>query len=124
MSDSVETLMLANLLEVFNQRNAGARRVAIERTYTDSVRWIDSDGEVTGREALNAKCVELQANLTGLQFAAAGPVYQLQGFGYLAWSLVDGNGDLRMSGFDVALIRGGLIAELYTVLTPPLLPPA
>lgn len=119
MSDSVETLMLANLLEVFNQRNAVARRAAIERTYAEDVRWVDSEGETTGRAALDAKCVALQSNLGDLQFAAVEPVHELAGFGHLGWRLVDRNGSPQGSGFDVALIRDGRIAELFTVLTPP-----
>lgn len=118
MSDTTETLMLANLLEVFNERDDAARRAAAERTYADDVRWVDDEGVITGRTDLDAKCVALQNNLGDLQFVAAGPVRQLDGFGYLAWALVDGEGTQRMSGFDVALIRDGVIAELFTVLTP------
>ena len=43
------------------------------------------------------------------------------GFGYLAWHLVgtDDNPTPQVSGFDVAIIRDDVIAELYTVLTAP-----
>jgi hypothetical protein len=72
-----------------------------------------------GRDALDAKAQQLQSGLGALQFVAAGPVRQTTGFGYLAWHLVaDGDNTPRMSGFDVAIIRDGVIAELYTVLTP------
>jgi hypothetical protein len=118
VSDTTETLMLANLLEVFNERDDTARRAAAERTYAADVRWVDAEGVIIGRADLDAKCVALQSNLGGLQFVAAGPVHQLEGFGYLAWSLVDGEGAEQMSGFDAALIRDGVIVELFTVLTP------
>lgn len=49
---------------------------------------------------------------------AAGPVHGLTGFGYLAWHLVaPGDPTPKVSGFDVAIIRDDVIAELYTVLT-------
>lgn len=56
------------------------------------------------------------SNWAPLQFVAAGPVRQLPSFGYLAWNLVDGDKNVGMSGFDVALVKDGVVAELYTVL--------
>ncbi len=38
MADPIETLMRANLLEVFNERDGATRRAAIERTYAPDVR--------------------------------------------------------------------------------------
>ena len=110
--------MHANLLEVFNQRDHELRRAAIARTYADDIRWTEDDGITIGHEALNAKAIELQARLGDLQFIAAGPTYQTLGLGYLAFQLVEPGGNTAVSsGFDVAIVRDGLIAELYTVLT-------
>lgn len=110
--------MHANLLEVFNERDRARRCAAIARIYSDDIRWTDDDGVTTGRAALDAKAVELQAKLGDLQFIAAGPAYQTLGLGYLAFNLVKpGCGAPQSSGFDVAIVRDGLIAELYTVLT-------
>jgi hypothetical protein len=111
--------MHANLIEVFNERDDAERRAAIARTYAESVRWIDDEGETVGREALDAKCVALQESLGPLQFEAAGHTHELAGFGHLAWKLVAPDGSEPMAGFDVALIEDGRIAVLYTVLTPP-----
>ena len=119
MSDPVQTLMHANLLDVFNERDGVKRQAAAERTYAQDVRWTDEEGVVTGRDALEAKCVDLQSNLGDLQFEADGPVRQVPGFGFLAWRLVDSDGSHQMSGFDAALIAGGLITDLWTVLIPP-----
>jgi hypothetical protein len=116
---SIETLMHANLLEVFNERDASLRQAAIESTYAPDVRWTDSEGVVTGRDALEAKCVELQAGLGPLQFQTAGPLHQLPGFGFLAWQLVDPNGQTQVTGFDACIIEGDLIAQLFTVVNPP-----
>ena len=76
------------------------------------------DGVTIGRAALDAKAVELQAKLGDLQFFAAGPSYQTLGLGYLAFNVVRPGSDApQVSGFDVAIVRDGAIAELYTVLT-------
>lgn len=119
MPASVDDLMVANLLEVFNERDETTRRVAIERTYAADVRWTDEDGVITGREALEAKCVALQSNLGELQFVSAGPVHALPGFGHLGWQLVTADGNVAMAGFDAALVKDGVITDLYTVLIPP-----
>jgi hypothetical protein len=45
-------------------------------------------------------------------------VQKTTSFGYLAWHLVAENDpEPHVSGFDVAIIRDDVIAELYTVLT-------
>jgi hypothetical protein len=114
----IERLMTSNLLEVFNERDPQRRRDAIARTYAADVRWSDDEGVTVGHAALDAKAQSLQSGLGPLQFVAAGPVRQTTGLGCLAWHLVDGDDTPRMSGFDVAIIRDDVIAELYTVLTP------
>ncbi|MGV9798955.1 nuclear transport factor 2 family protein [Mycobacterium sp. NPDC003449] len=117
MSD-IPALMNANLFEVFNQRDAGLRRTAVERTYAHDVRWTDAEGAVDGRAALDVKAAALQATLGPLQFVAAGPARHVPGLGFLAWHLVaPGDETPKASGFDVAIIRDDVIAELYTVLT-------
>lgn len=116
--ETVTRLMRANLLEVFDERDAAARREAIERTYTPDVQWIEDEGVTVGTTALDAKAVSLQGNLGELRFVEAGPVQGTRGMGYLAWELVPpGGGPAAASGFDVAIISDGRIATLYTVLT-------
>ena len=41
MTETVVELMEANLLEVFNERDAQRRSAAIERIYAPDVRWTD-----------------------------------------------------------------------------------
>jgi hypothetical protein len=118
MTENIHRLMLGNLLEVFNERDPERRGAAIARIYAADVRWTDDEGVNVGHEALDAKADALQRNLGTLQFVADGPVHALNGFGHLAWHLVaDEGGAPQVSGFDVAIIRDDVIAELYTVLT-------
>lgn len=117
MTETVIELMEANLLEVFNERDAQRRAAAIERTYAPNVRWTDDEGIVVGRDALDTKAIALQSQLEGLVFTKAGPVHQTLGFGYLAWELGPDGGEPVATGFDVAIVRDDVISELYTVIT-------
>jgi hypothetical protein len=117
MTETIDKLMEANLLGVFNERDVQRRAATIESTYAPDVRWTDDEGIVVGREALAAKATALQSQMQGLVFAKAGPVYHTRGFGYLAWKLGPDGGDPVASGFDVAIVRTDLIAELFTVIT-------
>jgi len=117
MNDAVSRLMEANLLGVFNERDGTRRAAAIKSTYAADVRWTDDDGVTVGREALDAKAQELQQQSQGLVFTKTSPVYQTLDFGYLAWHLGPEGGDPVASGFDVAIVRHDVIAELYTVIT-------
>jgi hypothetical protein len=117
MTETVSRLMEANLLGVFNERDAQRRASAIETTYAADVRWTDDEGTTVGREALETKARALQSQMEGLVFTKASPVYQTRGLGYLAWKLGPEGGDPVASGFDVAVVRDDLISELYTVVT-------
>jgi hypothetical protein len=117
MTQTVSDLMEANLLRVFNERDAGRRAWAIETTYAPDVRWSDDEGTTVGREALEAKAKSLQSRMHGLVFTKASPVHQTRGFGYLAWKLGPEGGDAVATGFDAAVVRDDLISELYTVIT-------
>jgi hypothetical protein len=118
MTQTIHQLMHGNLLEVFNERDAERRRAAIARIYAPDIRWTDDEGVYVGHDALDTKAEALQRNLGPLQFIVAGPVHQITGFGHLAWHLVAGDDPTpKVSGFDVAIVRDDVIAELYTVLT-------
>jgi hypothetical protein len=118
MSQTIQQLMQGNLLEVFNERDPERRLAAISRVYAADVHWSDDEGVTVGHAALDAKAADLQGKIGPLQFVPAGPVYQTVGFGYLAWHLVaEDDTTPQVSGFDVAIIRDDVIAELYTVLT-------
>jgi hypothetical protein len=121
--DLTETarLMEANLLQVFDERDAARRREVIARTYTADVRWIDDDGTTVGHDALNTKAQQLlDGPLAGLVFVKKGAVYGTTGLGFMAFDLIaDGEDTPVVSGFDVAAIKDHRISELWTVLTKP-----
>jgi SnoaL-like domain len=117
VTEIISKLMEANLLGVFNERDAQRRAATIASTYAADVRWTDDGGTSVGREALEAKAIALQSQLQGLVFTKGSPVYQTGEMGYLAWKVGPEGGRPVSAGFDVAIVRDDLISELYTVVT-------
>jgi hypothetical protein len=114
--DQITALMHTNLFAVFNEPDDERRAAVIARTYTADVEWHDDEGVAIGRDALREKAIALRGTLGGMELIAAGPVQQTHGFGYLAWALAPKGGEAVVSGFDVALIKDGLIDALYSVV--------
>ena len=84
MADTAD-LMRANLLEVFNERDAERRRAAAARTYHPDVQFADPEETVVGRAALDAKAQALLDRAPTFVFSPAGQVRQSADLGYLAW---------------------------------------
>jgi hypothetical protein len=115
---TIETLMHANLLEVFGQRDRDARAAAIRATYAEDVEFFDPDEIIRGHADLDAKVQSLLDGAPGFVFSPAGPVLENHDMGYLAWNLGPEGAPPVVSGMDVCFIRDGLIAKVYTVLLP------
>ena len=113
---TLEHLMRASLLEVFNERDAGRRRAAIDRTYSPSVAFADPEGRVVGRDAVDAKARQILDRAPGFGFRPDGPVLVREDLGYLAWQFGPAGAPPVVRGMDIALIEDGLIAHLYTLL--------
>jgi hypothetical protein len=119
MSDParIRELLLENLFAVFNVRDPERRLGAIGRNYTEDVIWSDPDGTMQGHEAMNEQAQKLLDRMPDFVFSAAGPVHVSRDLGLLAFNLGLPEQPPAVSGIDVALVRDGRIARLYTLLT-------
>ncbi|MBL7258025.1 nuclear transport factor 2 family protein [Paractinoplanes lichenicola] len=113
-----EELMRANLLEVFNERDAGRRRAAIARIYAPDVQFNEPDEPVVGHAALDAKAQGILDGAPGFVFTPDGPAQANQDLGYLAWNLGPEGQAPVVRGRDIALIADGRIVKVYTLLQP------
>ncbi|MFL6118346.1 nuclear transport factor 2 family protein [Actinophytocola sp.] len=118
MSDEIESLMKANLHEVFGERDPLRRAAAVERTYTDDVVFADPEKIVVGREALNAKAQRLLDEAPDFVFAEGGPIFVNHDLGFLAWTFGPEGQAPVVRGMDICLVESGLIAKVYTIITP------
>jgi hypothetical protein len=113
----IRELMLANLFAVFSERDPGRRLEVIARNYTEDVIWTDPDGTTQGHEAMNEQAQKLLDRMPDFAFSAAGPAHVSRDLGLLAFNLGLPEQPPAVSGIDVALVRDGRIARLYTLLT-------
>jgi len=114
---TVAELMERMLRDVFNEPDPERRDTAIAATFAEDVVFTDAEGTVTGRAALTAKVTGLLEQGPGLVFSHAGPLREIPGtLGVRAWRLGPPGGAPVLGGLDVAEVRDGLIATLYTVL--------
>ena len=113
----IRELMLDNLYAVFNQRDPRRRLKAIAANYTEDVIWTDPDGATQGHQAMNEQAQKLLDRMPDFVFSTGGPIHVNRDLGLLAFNLGLPEQPPAASGIDVALVRDGRIALLYTMLT-------
>lgn len=120
MSTHISDLMMRNLTEVFNERDAARRAAAMDAIYTEATAFHEAEQTVEGPEAIGRRVQELLDDAEGLEFVADGPVVVVQDRGYLTWRLQpQGGGPTIVSGADVATVSDGRIVDLYTFIAAP-----
>jgi hypothetical protein len=114
MPDSDELLSMNR--EVFSERDPEKRRAAIERTYTEDVRFVDPDAEVVGRQALNDRAQKI------LDDAPASFVLEADGLAYVspdtaaqAWRFGP-PGSPVVRGIDILTVSDGLVSIVRTLI--------
>ncbi len=112
----IRELMLVNLFAVFNERDAERRLKAIAANYTEDVIWSDPEATTHGHEAINERAQKLLDGMPDFVFTAAGPIQVTRDLGHLAFNLGVPEQPPAVSGFDVAQVRDGRIAVLYTLV--------
>ena len=115
MADKKE-LLQNNLHEVFAERNPERRWDAIERTYAEDVTFIDPEGEVVGRRALDGRAQKLLDGAPAdFVFEEDSPRYFGTDSAALAWRFGP-PGCPAARGIDVLTIRNGRVTVLRTLL--------
>jgi len=115
---SVAELLHANLHEVFNNRDAEARRDAIDRVYTDDVTFADPEGTTVGRAALGSKAAALLDRAPAeFAFVEDSIPYIGEDSGALAWAFGPAGAPV-VRGIDIITVRDGRIDSVRTLVVP------
>ena len=112
----IRELLLLNLFVVFSERDPERRLKAIVANYTEDVVWSDPEATTHGHEELNERAQTVLDGTPGFVFNAAGPVHVLRDLGQLAFNSGLPAQPPAVTGFDVAVVRDGRIAALYTLM--------
>ena len=109
-------LLYANLHEVFSERNPDDHWAAIEWTYAEDVKFVDPEGEVVGRRALNDSAQKLLDGAPAdFVLEEDGPRYVGTDTAALPWRLgPPGNPAAR--GIDILTVSDGRVIVLRTLL--------
>ena len=112
----IRELLLLNLFVVFSERDPDRRLKTIVANYTEDVVWSDSEATTHGHEELNERAQIVLDSTPGFVFNAAGPVNVLRDLGVLAFTYGVPQHPPAVTGSDVAVVRDGRIAVLYTLM--------
>ena len=114
MPDATELLRINH--EVTSERDSEKRRVAIERAYVEDLRFIDSAGERTGRQAFSERIQKI------LDDAPADFVLEVDGLAYVGpdtaaqtWRFGP-PGSPALRGMDVLTLRDGKVSAVRGLL--------
>jgi hypothetical protein len=111
-----EQLLHDNLHEVFAERDPERRWEAIERTYAEDVSFIDPEGEVVGRRALNDRAQKLLDGAPeNFVFEEDSPRYIGTDSAALAWRFGP-IGSPVARGIDFLTICDGSVCVLRTLI--------
>ena len=114
MPDAAELLQMNR--DVFSERDPEKRRAAIERTYAEDVRFIDPEGEVVGREALNDRAQKILDDApTDFVLEEDGLAYVSPDTGVQPWRFGP-TGSPVVRGIDVLTARDGSVSVVRTLI--------
>jgi hypothetical protein len=115
----LDALMQANIVRVFNERNASLRLAALDELYAEDATLYDPETVATGRQAISQAVDNLLLSLPpDFVFNAIGPAVGHNGAGRLFWRAGPPNGPVAVTGTDVAHIENGRIKLLYVFVDP------
>ena len=120
MSDKVAELMLRNLQEVFNERDAARRIGAVKSIYAKEAEFFEGDERIKGHDGISAKVGVLQASFPpGFTFSPTSAPARNHDLGRLTWRLGPAAAPPVAAGMDVAIFKNGRIQSLYVFLEEP-----
>ena len=91
-------------IDSWNETDAGARRAAVDKLYTEDARYIDPLAQAEGRQAIAEMIAVVQQQFPGFVFRLAGPVDGHHHQARFGWELGPEGADAPIVGFDVAVI--------------------
>ena len=90
-------------IDAWNETDAGARRTAVDKLYTDDSRYIDPLAVAQGREAIASMIGAVQEQFAGFTFRLLRPVDGHHNQARFGWELGPAGAEAPIVGFDVVV---------------------
>jgi hypothetical protein len=119
MSNTIETLLLRNLQDVFGEGDPERRRCAIKELYTEGCVVNLPLGRYHGHGALDRICGELRAGHPSYVYTPHNAPAAVQDGGRVDWGSGPAGEPPRYTGVDIIIARDGKISALYVFLNSP-----
>jgi len=117
MTDTVVDLMLKNLQEVFNERDAARRIAAVKSIYAKQAEFFEGNERIKGHDAISARVGAMQASFPpDFTFSPTSAPARNHDLGRLTWRVGPAGAPAVATGMDVAVFRNGRIQSLYVFL--------
>jgi hypothetical protein len=120
MADSIENLLIRNLLDVFGDRDAVKRYSVIEALWAEDGVFADPYGRYVGHAALNDAVSQLHSRFPGFVFTPIGAPQAFYDVGRQAWGHGPVGEPPKVTGLDVVTVRNGRIVALYAFIDIPI----
>ncbi|RDW58907.1 hypothetical protein BP6252_13383 [Coleophoma cylindrospora] len=115
--ETIKDLLIANLFEVFGQRDRTVRYTTIGRIYHRNIVWYEPDRVIHDWEAIDKRAGEILAEAPGFQFSIEGEPIITQNLGVVNWNFGPNEDSELVKGTDIVLVEGGKIKALWTAMT-------
>jgi hypothetical protein len=116
-AETIRQLLVANLFQVFGERDETLRTKAVASTYHEGVLWHEPDRIINGLEELDRRAGEILAETPGFKFSTDGEAIISQNMGIQSWNFGPEADPALVKGTDVIVVEGGKIKVLWTAVT-------
>lgn len=119
MDDTVTQVLEDSLVNVWSERDDAQRMQVMKRIYADDIIFYETDNgpAIQGYQAIDSLIKKLQSQWPPeFVFTLTKPVVTNHGVSHVAWTLGAVDAPPAASGMDIAIIKDGLIKELYLYL--------
>jgi hypothetical protein len=117
MNNELALLMQRNLTEVWSERNADNRMIAIEDIYTSNASLYHVEDKISSITAINATVSATLSNFPAeFAFTQLKPVIINNDIGRLNWAVGPKGAAPVATGMDIAVFENGKIKALYVFL--------
>ena len=114
MSNSISTLLIRNLKDVFGENDPARRRATIDEIWTeDGVFYDPNSGAYRGRDEIDRVAGAIRATHTAFQYQPIAEPEELGNAGRLRWVAGSPGEKPAYAGTDFIIAQDGRIAAVY-----------